>query len=170
MPPSPDAHCPLAPNLLDDLFDEDEPPMTCRRCWWLTALESTPWSASGAQQQRQPMPVPRWPGHYRASLTSQREHKAPISLSRCQGGVQKHVEVQIVTTAQETWYAFGNETAAQRRFQNVVELLAASESVNMALALRYQGVGTCEYLVNSRTGKRVFLEINPRIQVEHTIT
>ncbi|KZP10347.1 hypothetical protein FIBSPDRAFT_218435 [Athelia psychrophila] len=40
----------------------------------------------------------------------------------------------------------------------------------MALALRYQGVGTCEYLVNSRTGKRVFLEISPRIQVEHTIT
>ncbi|KZP19670.1 hypothetical protein FIBSPDRAFT_862369 [Athelia psychrophila] len=31
----------------------------------------------------------------------------------------------------------------------------------MALALRYPGVGTSGYLINSRTGKRVFLEINP---------
>ncbi|KZP05627.1 hypothetical protein FIBSPDRAFT_1053981 [Athelia psychrophila] len=58
----------------------------------------------------------------------------------------------------------GSTLRVQRRFQNVVETapftitrnpveypLAAS--VNMALALRYQGVGTTEYLVNSRTGK-----------------
>ncbi|KZP29626.1 hypothetical protein FIBSPDRAFT_176677 [Athelia psychrophila] len=56
--------------------------MTCRRCWWrVNTLVSF-----CAQQQRHPMPVPRWPD---ASSTSQREHKAPTSLSRCQGGVQK---------------------------------------------------------------------------------
>ncbi|KZP03724.1 hypothetical protein FIBSPDRAFT_968744 [Athelia psychrophila] len=63
-------------------------------------------------------------------------------------------------------------SSRQRPFtitRKLVEYLLAA-SVNVALALRYPGVGTPEYPVNSRTGKRVFLEINPRIQVEHTVT
>ncbi|KZP09284.1 hypothetical protein FIBSPDRAFT_938564 [Athelia psychrophila] len=53
--------------------------------------------------------------------------------------------------------------------RNLVEYLLAA-SVDMAPALRYPGVSTFEYLVNSRTGNWVFLEINPRVQVEHTAT
>ncbi|KZP27934.1 glutathione synthetase ATP-binding domain-like protein [Athelia psychrophila] len=53
--------------------------------------------------------------------------------------------------------------------RNIVDLLLAA-SMKIARALRYQGVGTFEYLVNSHTGQRVFLEINPRVQVGHTAT
>ncbi|KZP17462.1 carboxylase:pyruvate/acetyl-coa/propionyl-CoA [Athelia psychrophila] len=94
----------------------------------------------------------------------------------------KHVEVQIVGDGTgDVVHLWERECSVQRRFQKVVEmapstiprnlvkpLLAAS--VKMARALRYQGVGTFEYLVNSHTGQWVFLEINPRIQVEHTVT
>jgi pyruvate carboxylase len=50
----------------------------------------------------------------------------------------------------------------------VLPLLDAS--LQMARHLKYKGLGTFEYLVNSRTNKWVFLEINPRVQVEHTVT
>lgn len=40
----------------------------------------------------------------------------------------------------------------------------------MAMHLQYAGLGTFEFLLNSRSHEWVFLEINPRIQVEHTIT
>ncbi|KAH9941152.1 carboxylase:pyruvate/acetyl-coa/propionyl-CoA [Epithele typhae] len=67
------------------------------------------------------------------------------------------------------------------RFQKMVEiapstlpeevvrpLLAAA--LDMARHLRYSGLGTFEFLVNSQSHEWVFMEINPRIQVEHTIT
>ncbi|KAG6865321.1 hypothetical protein C0991_003495 [Blastosporella zonata] len=40
----------------------------------------------------------------------------------------------------------------------------------MARKLQYRGLGTFEYLVNAQTMDWVFLEINPRVQVEHTVT
>lgn len=43
-------------------------------------------------------------------------------------------------------------------------------SLKMARHLKYKGLGTFEYLVNAHSGEWVFLEINPRIQVEHTVT
>ncbi|KZP12838.1 hypothetical protein FIBSPDRAFT_148493 [Athelia psychrophila] len=81
----------------------------------------------------------------------------------------KHIEVQIVGDgAGDVVHLWERECSVQRRFQNVVERPSPSPgnpveyllapSVNMALAWRYQGVGTFEYLVNSRTGKQVFLE------------
>ena len=42
--------------------------------------------------------------------------------------------------------------------------------MKMAQHLRYEGLGTFEFLFNARTGEWYFLEINPRIQVEHTVT
>ncbi|KZP08367.1 hypothetical protein FIBSPDRAFT_939054 [Athelia psychrophila] len=52
---------------------------------------------------------------------------------------------------------------------NLVELLLAV-SVKMARGLRYQCMGTFEYLVNSHIDQWAFLEINPCIQGEHTVT
>lgn len=43
-------------------------------------------------------------------------------------------------------------------------------SLKIAAHLKYKGLGTFEYLVNATTHQWVFLEINPRIQVEHTVT
>ncbi|KZP22872.1 hypothetical protein FIBSPDRAFT_859101 [Athelia psychrophila] len=53
--------------------------------------------------------------------------------------------------------------------RNLVEP-AVAISTKIARVLRYQGVGTFEYLVNSHPDKWVFLQINPRIQIKHTIT
>ena len=52
--------------------------------------------------------------------------------------------------------------------ETIRPLLAAS--LKIARHLKYHGLGTFEYLVNATSGKWVFLEINPRVQVEHTIT
>lgn len=43
-------------------------------------------------------------------------------------------------------------------------------SLKMAAHLKYKGLGTFEYLVNATSHQWIFLEINPRIQVEHTVT
>lgn len=43
-------------------------------------------------------------------------------------------------------------------------------SLKIAGHLKYQGLGTFEFLVNASTHEWVILEINPRVQVEHTIT
>jgi len=40
----------------------------------------------------------------------------------------------------------------------------------MAKSLRYGGLGTFEFLLNLQTNDWIFLEINPRVQVEHTVT
>lgn len=43
-------------------------------------------------------------------------------------------------------------------------------ALRMARHLNYKSLGTFEFLVNSRSKDWIFLEINPRIQVEHTVT
>ena len=43
-------------------------------------------------------------------------------------------------------------------------------ALKMARVIRYVGLGTFEFLFNTHTSDWVFLEINPRIQVEHTVT
>ena len=43
-------------------------------------------------------------------------------------------------------------------------------AMKMARQLKYAGPGTFEFLVNARSHEWIFLEINPRIQVEHTVT
>lgn len=59
--------------------------------------------------------------------------------------------------------------APSRLPQAIVKPLVES-SLKIAQHLKYLGLGTFEYLVNSQTGEWVFLEINPRVQVEHTVT
>ncbi|RMZ84231.1 hypothetical protein DV738_g846, partial [Chaetothyriales sp. CBS 135597] len=96
----------------------------------------------------------------------------------------KHIEVQILGdgrgAAKHLWE---RDCSVQRRFQKIVELAPAPPAANrrvmskvigcavrMARQLRYQGVGTWEFLVNSKTKQFFFLEINPRLQVEHTVS
>ena len=94
----------------------------------------------------------------------------------------KHIEVQIAADS------FGNivhlyerDCSVQRRFQKVVEMapsLGLSEdtrnklynyAVAIAAAVNYNNLGTVEFLVDA--GQNIFfIEVNPRIQVEHTVT
>ncbi|KAI0674564.1 hypothetical protein C8Q78DRAFT_1067546 [Trametes maxima] len=94
----------------------------------------------------------------------------------------RHVEVQIVGDGHGTaTHLWERECSIQRRFQKVVEIAPSTlsrevvepllqASLKMARHLRYAGLGTFEFLVNDRSKKWIFLEINPRIQVEHTVT
>ena len=94
----------------------------------------------------------------------------------------RHIEVQIVGDRHgDIIHLFERDCSVQRRFQKVVEVAPASnlrqetkDSLYMyAIAIgqlaHYDNVGTVEFLVD--TDEQIyFIEVNPRIQVEHTIT
>ena len=93
----------------------------------------------------------------------------------------RHVETQCARDSFGTFAVVSTrDCSVQRRNQKVVEeapapfiseeLHAALEEYSRALfdAVQYVGVGTCEFLVED--GKAYFLEVNPRLQVEHTVS
>jgi pyruvate carboxylase len=95
----------------------------------------------------------------------------------------RHVESQILgDTHGNVVHLFERDCSIQRRNQKVVERAPApylneaqrqelaSYSLKIASATSYVGAGTVEYLMDSDTGKFYFIEVNPRIQVEHTVT
>lgn len=94
----------------------------------------------------------------------------------------RHIEVQIVADNYgQTVHLFERDCSVQRRFQKVVEVAPAlnlaketaenlhNYALNIAKAVKYNNVGTVEFLLDSAQ-KIYFIEVNPRIQVEHTIT
>ena len=95
----------------------------------------------------------------------------------------RHVESQILgDTHGNVVHLFERDCSIQRRNQKVVERAPApylteaqrqelaSYSLKIANATGYIGAGTVEYLMDADTGKFYFIEVNPRIQVEHTVT
>lgn len=95
----------------------------------------------------------------------------------------RHVESQILgDTHGHVVHLFERDCSIQRRNQKVVErapapYLSEAErqelagySLKIAGATNYIGAGTVEYLMDADTGKFYFIEVNPRIQVEHTVT
>jgi len=95
----------------------------------------------------------------------------------------RHVEVQILGDSHgELVHLFERDCTVQRRNQKVVERAPAvflgneqrAELCAAALAIgraaHYVNAGTVEFLQDADTGKFYFIEVNPRIQVEHTVT
>ena len=95
----------------------------------------------------------------------------------------RHVESQILgDTHGNVVHLFERDCSIQRRNQKVVERAPApylseaqrqelaAYSLKIAEATSYIGAGTVEYLMDVDTGKFYFIEVNPRIQVEHTVT
>ena len=98
----------------------------------------------------------------------------------------RHIEVQIVADATgETLHLFERDCSVQRRHQKVIEIAPAPnldptlrdailrDAVAFAKSIGYHNAGTVEFLVDTageRAGSHVFIEMNPRIQVEHTVT
>jgi pyruvate carboxylase len=94
----------------------------------------------------------------------------------------KHIEIQIVAdNFGNTVHLFERDCSVQRRYQKVIEF-APSIGLNQetldklyqyAIAIvkdvNYNNVGTVEFLVDE-DGSIYFIEVNPRIQVEHTVT
>jgi len=95
----------------------------------------------------------------------------------------RHVEVQIIGDGKgNIRHLWERECSIQRRFQKVVEFAPSSikdrgliaevidAAVRMARKVRYSSLGTFEFLVRPSPPEFYFLEVNPRLQVEHTIT
>jgi acetyl-CoA carboxylase carboxyltransferase component/biotin carboxyl carrier protein len=95
----------------------------------------------------------------------------------------RHIEVQILGDGQgNVVHLHERDCSVQLRNQKVVEVAPApnlderlrqrilADAVTLARAARYENAGTVEFLVDPDSGKHFFIECNPRIQVEHTIT
>ncbi len=98
----------------------------------------------------------------------------------------RHIEVQILADSTgETIHLFERDCSVQRRHQKVVEIAPApnldeavrkrlhADAIAFARSIGYVNAGTVEFLldtVGERAGEHVFIEMNPRIQVEHTVT
>ena len=95
----------------------------------------------------------------------------------------RHVEVQVVGDLHGTLvHLFERDCSVQRRNQKVVERAPApylddatrsdlcEAALKLARAVDYTHAGTVEFLLDADTGQFYFIEVNPRIQVEHTVT
>lgn len=94
----------------------------------------------------------------------------------------KHIEVQLLGDNHgNIVHLYERDCSVQRRHQKVVELAPAkdlpsdvreailNDAVKLATSVNYRNAGTAEFLVDQQN-RYYFIEINPRIQVEHTIT
>ncbi len=95
----------------------------------------------------------------------------------------RHIEVQVLGDGQgNVVHLHERDCSVQLRNQKVVEVAPApnlddglrqrmfADALKLARAARFENAGTIEFLVNPESGEHFFIECNPRIQVEHTIT
>tara|TARA_B100001057_G_scaffold126377_1_gene125220 strand:- start:1617 stop:4901 length:3285 start_codon:yes stop_codon:yes gene_type:complete len=93
----------------------------------------------------------------------------------------RHIEVQILGDGQSCIHFFERDCSFQRNFQKFIEFSPAPNlkiqtkemlynyAVTLCKSVGYKGLGTVEFLVD-KNEKIYFMEVNPRVQVEHTIT
>jgi len=95
----------------------------------------------------------------------------------------RHIEVQILGDAQGTIvHLWERDCSIQQRNQKVIEIATAphldadlsnkilTDAIRLARAAEIENAATIEFLVKPEKGERFFIEANPRIQVEHTVT
>jgi acetyl/propionyl-CoA carboxylase alpha subunit/acetyl-CoA carboxylase carboxyltransferase component len=102
----------------------------------------------------------------------------------------RHIEVQIAGDGIEVIHLWDRDCSVQRQRQKLLELAPAAwlppelredlwrAAVGLGRAVRYRGIGTVEFLINgaltdgpqSDAFRYAFIEVNPRLQVEHTVT
>jgi pyruvate carboxylase len=95
----------------------------------------------------------------------------------------KHIEVQILGDAHGNLvHLWERDCSVQRRHQKVVEVAPSinlpddlrsricDAAIRLCQSVRYRNAGTVEFLVDVDRGDFFFIEVNPRIQVEHTVT
>jgi pyruvate carboxylase len=95
----------------------------------------------------------------------------------------KHIEVQLLGDVHGNLvHLWERDCSVQRRHQKVVEIAPSPHlspelrtqicdaALRIGQAVRYRAAGTVEFLVDVDSGRFYFIEVNPRIQVEHTVT
>ncbi|OYU70747.1 MAG: carbamoyl-phosphate synthase large subunit [Alphaproteobacteria bacterium PA2] len=98
-------------------------------------------------------------------------------------GSARHIEVQILGDGIEAVAIHDRECSIQRRNQKIIEVAPApnlsdklrarltTAAVDLARAAKVRGLTTMEFLLDAADGETVlFIEANPRLQVEHTVT
>ncbi len=94
----------------------------------------------------------------------------------------KHIEIQIVADNYgNTVHLFERDCSVQRRYQKVIEFAPSFDlkqtikdalykyAIDICKAVNYNNIGTVEFLVDDDDAI-YFIEVNPRVQVEHTVT
>ena len=94
----------------------------------------------------------------------------------------RHVEVQLLGDGENVIHLGDRDCSVQRRYAKLIEEAPAprlgetlrvgmrAAAVALGLHLKYQGLGTVEFLVDAEQSAFWFLEVNARIQVEHPVT
>ena len=95
----------------------------------------------------------------------------------------RHVEVQLLGDSHgNLFHLFERDCSIQRRNQKVIERAPApyldeetrqglcAAAIRIGKVTGYRGAGTVEFLMDETDGAYYFIEVNPRIQVEHTVT
>ncbi|GIW93693.1 MAG: pyruvate carboxylase [Pirellulaceae bacterium] len=95
----------------------------------------------------------------------------------------RHIEVQLLGDRHgKLVHLYERDCSIQRRHQKVVEIAPALKlapdlrqaiceaALAIGRSVNFDNAGTVEFLVDAQTGKFYFIEVNPRIQVEHTVT
>ena len=95
----------------------------------------------------------------------------------------RHIEVQVLADSHgNIVHLYERDCSVQLRNQKVVEIAPApgleaslrqrilGDAIRLARAAGYVNAGTVEFLVSPESGEHFFIECNPRIQVEHTVT
>lgn len=98
-------------------------------------------------------------------------------------GKASHIEVQLLGDKHGNLvHLYERDCSVQRRHQKVVEIAPApcldtkvrdalcDAAIKIGKAVNYENAGTVEFLVDRETNQFYFIEVNPRIQVEHTVT
>jgi len=95
----------------------------------------------------------------------------------------RHIEVQLLGDRHgHLVHLYERDCSLQRRHQKVVEIAPSpnldselrdricAAALQIGHAVHYENAGTVEFLLDGDTGEFYFIEVNPRIQVEHTVT
>ena len=94
----------------------------------------------------------------------------------------RHIEVQVIGDGCAVSHLWERDCSLQRRRQKIVEIAPAQgigtelrdrlidDALKLASATHYLNLGTVEFLIDTNTGEHFFIEANPRLQVEHTVT
>ena len=94
----------------------------------------------------------------------------------------RHIEVQILGDGESVSHLWERDCSLQRRRQKIVEIAPApflpkplrdkliEAALRLGTAVKYKNLGTIEFLVDVEAEEFFFIEANPRLQVEHTVT